>query len=333
MADKYWSRIAEPTGLEHCPKQNPFGQSEGSVMGARKGFIVAVGSAVVGSGPSVKVMVRFPENPVESTRMALENSSTLAAALETDKVGDKQLKNAMIGPCGVVWHFDSSVGRPEPERVAAMANALVDALKGTIPDFQGKCEECRSASVNEILLMNGTPVYYCAGCRFKVQSDADQAARNYQPSEPNLFLGILYGGAAAVLGAAAWGSVAFYGIGGRPHFSSAMFLGFLVGWAMQKGAGSIGLLGEVAMGVLTVLSVVMGDVLFYTLSVTRSENVAFSTELAGRIVANLWTIATKSGGGILPLIFALLGMGFGAYFALVAQSHSPEKVEFTRLAP
>lgn len=299
-------------------------------MGARNGFIVVMGK----EQSSVQVMVRFPENPWESTRTALENSSTLAVALETEKVDDKQLTNASVWRGAVVWNFECSAGKPKPEKVAAVANALVEAIKGTVPDFQGKCEECRSVSVNEILLMNRIPVYYCAGCRSKVQAEGDQAARDHKPIEPNLFRGILYGGAAAVFGAVAWGGVA-YASGGIVSDLTylAAPMGYLVGWEVMKGAGRINLPTKAAMVVLTVLSVVMGDVLFYTLSLMRSENVGVSAELAGRILANFWAIATESAGRKLPLFFALLGMWFSWIFSPVIPAHPPEKVTFTSLAP
>ena len=31
MADKYWGKVAELTGLLHCPKEGPYGQGDGAV--------------------------------------------------------------------------------------------------------------------------------------------------------------------------------------------------------------------------------------------------------------------------------------------------------------
>ncbi|MEO6119907.1 MAG: hypothetical protein ABIP12_04390 [Terriglobales bacterium] len=330
MADKYWSKLAELTGLQHCPKQGPFAQSDGAVMGARNGYILAVGPAKDGNASLVNIMVRFPENTVEqSTRMALENSGALAVALETDKVGDKQLKKVVIGPDGIVWKMDYSLSKPKAEKVATVANALVDAIKGQVPDFQGKCEQCRTAAVSEILLMNGIPVYYCAGCQFKVQAALDEAAREYGAMESNLFLGIFYGGVAAVVGALAWGGVA-YGIN-KIFLFGAILIGLLVAWAVIKGMGRLNFIGHVAIGGLTVLSVLMGDVLFYTLSVMKEQNVAFSGELVGQIVANFWAIETDSQGGILSLVFGLAGAGYAIYTGRAAKPDF--KVAFTPLAP
>jgi hypothetical protein len=330
MAAKYLSKVAELTGLQHCPKQGPFGESEGAVMGTRNGFIVAIGPAKDGNTSSVNIMVRFPDgSTAETVRKALENSGPLAVALETDKVGDKQLKKATIVTDGVIWKWEYSFGKPKPEKIASLAGALADALKGPVPDFQGKCEKCRNTSVSELTLLDTIPVYYCASCQFKIQGEVEQSAREYEAIEPNLFGGMLFGGVATVVGALAWGGVA-YAIN-RIFLYGAILIGYMVAFAVIKGMGRINLIGQVAIGLFTVLSVVLGDVLFYTLALMKSENIPFSTDLVSQIVANFWAIETSYEGGVLSLVFALAGAGFAIYTARGAKPAFA--VVFTPLAP
>lgn len=328
MADKYLAKVAELTALRHCPKQGPFGESDGVAIGNRNGYIVAIGPAKDGNQSTISIMVRFPDVPEETVRTALLNSSTLAVALETGSVEEKHLKKATIGPDALLWKLEYTFGKPKAEKVAALTIALTDSLKGVVPDFQGKCEQCRSQSVSEIMLMNSMPVYFCSGCQFKLQGETDQVARDYEAMEANLMGGILFGSLAAAVGALAWGGVA-YAIN-RIFLWGAIGIGFLVAWAVIKGMGRINLAGQIAIGVLTVLSVMMGDVLFYTLSVMKLEQVPFSFELVANIIANFWAIETDSSGGIASMLFALGGAGYAVY----SMGRKPKfQAVFERLAP
>ena len=329
MADKYWSKVAELTGLRHCPKQGPFGEKDGAVIGSRGGYIVAIGPGKDGNQSSVKIMLRYPNNTGgDAVRTALQNSNPLAVALETDAVSDKHLKKVTIGPDALLWKWEYSFGKPKPEKIAALANALVDSIKGFVPDFQGKCEQCRSASVTEVMLMNNIPVFYCAACQFKVQGEVDQSARAYEQTESNLFLGLMYGGAAACVGAIAWGGTAY--LINRIFLWGAILIGYMIAWALIKGMGRINLAGQIAIGGLTIFSVMAGDILFYTLQVMKEQQIAFSFQVVSAVIANFWAIETDSSGGIFSMIFALVGAGYAVY----SKGRKPEfKVAFVPLAP
>src|SRR5437868_11246557 len=263
MADKYWGKVAELTGLLHCPKEGPYGQGDGAVMGVRNGYIVAIGPAKDGKVSSVKVMVRFPKNLTSPPiKAALGNSPALATALQVASVGEKELKNVSVLADGVIWAFKYSFGKPKAEKIAAVAIAMVDALKGVVPDFQGKCEECRSVGVSEVLLKNKLPVFYCSGCQFKAQAESQEVLRQYEAQESNLFLGLIYGCVAAALGAIAWGGVAV--LANRIFLWGGVLIGYMVAWAVIKGMGRINLAGQIAIGVLTVASVIAGDFFYYT---------------------------------------------------------------------
>src|SRR5712672_364277 len=275
MADKYWGKVAELTGLLHCPKEGPYGQGDGAVMGVRSGYIVAIGPAKDGKVASVKIMVRFPKNLTSPPiKAALGNSPALAAALEVGSVGEKELKNVSVLTDGVIWKWTYSWAKPKPEKVAAVAIAMVDALKGVAPDFQGKCEDCRSAGVSEVLLKNKLPVFYCSGCQFKAQAASQEVLRQYEAQESNLFLGLIYGCVAAALGAIAWGGVAV--LANRIFLWGGVLIGYMVAWAVIKGMGRINLAGQIAIGVLTVASVIAGDFVFYTGAVVMHNNVPLS---------------------------------------------------------
>src|SRR5438105_2162204 len=250
MADKkYWPGIAQAIGLQYCPKQSPYGATDGSVMGVRNGYILAIGFAKEGNSACVKIMLRFP--PVADAnivRMALSNSSQLAVALKSDSVKDKHLKDAAIDTSSIIWTLKYSFSKPKVEEVSALAIALADALKGTVADYQNKCEECRSTATPELTLMNMVPAFYCSGCQFKMQEKMNAAAQAYERMDSNLGLGLMYGAAAAFAGALAWGLIAF--AINRIFIWGGVLIGAVVAWALIKGMGRINLLGQVAVFVL-----------------------------------------------------------------------------------
>ena len=193
--------------------------------------------------------------------------------------------------------------------MAALAIVLVDALKGVVPDFQGKCEACRSASVSEVLLKNKLPVFYCASSQFKAQAASQEVLRQYEAQESNLFLGVIYGCAAAVLGAIAWGGVAL--AINRIFLWGGVLIGYMIAWALIKGMGKINLAGQIAIGVLTVASVIAGDFFFYTGAVVLYKNMPLSLDLVKRVMGVFWNIELKE--GVISILFALFGAGYAVY--------------------
>ena len=330
MADKYWSKVAELTGLQHCPKQGPFGNKAGAVIGNRNGYLIAIGQATTEDNKAaIKILVRYPTvTDPDQARQAIATSTGVAVAMETDAVKDKDLKKATFTTNSLIWTWIYSFRKPKEEKVVALANAFADALKGQVPGFEGKCEECKSGSVSEILLMNQIPVYYCGGCQAKTQSQQEEAGRQYEVMETNLPLGLLYGGAATVAGALAWGLVA-YGLN-RIFLWGAVLIGYLVAIAVIKGIGKINLMGQIAVFVLTVASVLMGDLLFYTLSVMKEQNVPFSMELLRSVAAIFWGVETSASGGLASLGIGLIGAGYAVY----AKARKPKfAVVFEPLRP
>jgi len=129
--------------------------------------------------------------------------------------------------------------------------------------------------------------------------------------ETNLPGGVLYGIGAAVVGGVAWGLVA-YAI--KTIFLwGAILIGGLVGKAVVKGMGKVTWAGRILIGLLTIASVVFGDVLFYTLVVMSEMHVPLSLGLVTEVLSNLFAIETSSGGGLGSVAFALIGAGYVVY--------------------
>ena len=85
------TELAAATGLAHCPKQGPFGRSQGAVIGNKNGFLIAIGPTVVDKVTSIIIMVRFPEKiDPEQIWHLLHDSKELAAALDVPAVTEEQ---------------------------------------------------------------------------------------------------------------------------------------------------------------------------------------------------------------------------------------------------
>ncbi len=176
----------------------------------------------------------------------------------------------------------------------------------------GKLAEVASASTQAMTLMNGVPVFICPGCQEKVHHELDQAAINYDAIVPNYPNGLALGIGAAVLGGVAWGLVA-YAIN-RIFLYGAILIGYFVAGGILKGTGKVTRFGQVIIPIFTVASVLFGDAIFYTLAIMKHEGAPFSTRLLGAVLSHLWEIE-REGGGVLTILFALVGAGYALYAA------------------
>jgi hypothetical protein len=299
--NEYLQQVATQAGLQHYPQQGPWGRKSGSAVGTRDGYVTAIGFSRDRQGAKVVILLRFKklEQP------DLVNSAVKSAAIKKGKL-------SAVGNNFLRWDWKYSFTKPKAEEVAKLAEDLRAAIKPVTMGFDGRCEQCASASTPALTLMNGLPTFICAGCQEKVRHELNQAAVNYEAITPNYPNGLALGIGAAVLGGVAWGLVA-YGIN-RIFLYGAILIGYFVAGGVLKGTGRVTRFGQVIIPVLTVASVLFGDAIFYTLVVMKHENVPFSSKLLGVVLSHLWEIE-REGNGVLSLVFALLGAGYALYAA------------------
>jgi len=301
----YLQQVASLTGLQYFPRQGPWGRKHGSVMGARDGYVTAIGFNRSGNASNVVILLRFKKvAETESLKAALKESPALA--------GKKPGKLAAVGSDFLRWEWKYSFTKPKAAEVAKLADTLREALKPLALAFDGRCEHCASSSTSSLTLMNGMPGYFCSGCQQKVHQELDRAAMDYEAVQANYPNGLALGIGAALLGGIAWGVVA-YAIN-YIFLYGAILIGYLVAKGVIKGTREVTLFGQILIPVLTIASVLFGDAIFFTLIVMKSEKVPFSGQLLQAILAHLWEIEMK-GNGVLSLIFALVGAGYALYAA------------------
>jgi hypothetical protein len=301
----YLRQIAALTGLQYFPRQGPWGRKSGSVIGARDGYITAIGFDRNREGARVVILLRFKK---------IAQSRPLKASLaETPSLPNKKPgKFAAEGADFVRWDWKYSFAKPKPEEVAKFADSLREALKTLALGFDGRCEHCSSPSTSAPTLMNGVPSYICAGCQEKTRVESDQAAMAYEAVEPNHPNGLALGIGAALAGGIAWGLVA-YGIH-RIFLYGAILVGVFVARAVIKGTRKVTRFSQIIVPLLTVASVLFGDAIFYTLTVMNVNRVPFSSKLLQTILLHLWEIESQSRNLLSP-VFGLIGAGYALYAA------------------
>ncbi len=299
--NEYLQQVATLAGLQHYPQQGPWGRKSGSAVGTRDGYMTAVGFSRNREGARVVILLRFKK--IEQPELV--KSAVKSAAIKKGKLG-------AVGNNFLRWEWKYSFTKPKPEEVAKLAEELRTAIKPVTMGFDGRCEQCASASTPSLTLMNGLPTFICAGCQENVRHELNQAAVNYEAITPNYPNGLVLGIGAAALGGLAWGLVA-YAIN-YIFLYGAILIGYFVAGGVLKGTGKVTRLGQIIIPILTIASVLFGDAIFYTLIVMKHQHVPFSGKLLNAIVVHLVDIESK-GSGVLSLLFGLVGAGYALYSA------------------
>ncbi len=299
----YLDRIASLDGFRHYPGQGPWGRKSGSVIGLQDGYLTIIGFDRDRKQAKIVILLRFK-------KMYEPELLKAAVAQSGAAKGEKQARLAAAGNDFLRWEWLYSVTKPKAEEVVQLSNSLLAAIKPVVAGLDGRCEKCRRTSAPDLTLMNGLPIQICAGCQAAVHQENDQAAVKYSLIQPNYPNGLVLGAGAAILGAIAWGAVAF--TLGHVFVYGAILIGYFVSQSMIKGTGKVTLFGQVCIPILTVGSILLGDVIFFTLFVMRAQNHPFTMELLLRVLVNFGTLEQQA-NGLFSVLFGLIGAGFALY--------------------
>ena len=298
MNNREWlSQLSELTGLPHYEENRIFGDKSGALIGISDGYIVALGLGKENRGQAaVKMLLRYAKAP---------DPQRIKQALDPAKGKFKLVTDETTASLVRAYSF----GKPDAASVADQLRELLAALRTSAVAISGKCEECGRAEP-QIMLLNDVPTHYCSSCQVQLNQRLDAAAIEYENLETNGPLGLLYGAGAALLGGIAWGVVAY--LLHRIFLWGAILIGVFVGKAVVTGIGKVTWWARIMIGLLTAASVAFGDTIFYTLTVMSRDQVALVAALKV-ILANFWKLETDPEGGIVSLVFALIGAGFVMY--------------------
>jgi hypothetical protein len=299
MKNTEWiAQVSKLAGLPYYPDHRIFGDRSGAVIGISDGYIVAIGLGKVnGKNAAVKMLLRYTK---------AQDAGRIKQALDPAK---GKFKLAAVDATTATLVRTYSFGKPDASAIADDLRNLVATLKTSASPINRKCEECGKAEP-QIILLNDVPTHYCPGCQVQLSQKLDAAAIAYENLETNLPLGLLYGAAAALLGSIAWGGVA-YGLN-RIFLWGAIGIGLLVGKAVVKGTGKVTWTARIMIGVLTAASVAFGDAIFYALVIMKQHQLAFMPVLK-IVVQNFWKLESDSEGGLVSILFGLIGAGITVY--------------------
>jgi len=298
MKNTEWlGQLSKLTGLPHYEEHRIFGDKSGALIGISDGYIVALGLGKADGGHyAVKMLLRYAK---------AQDPQRIKQALDPVKGKFKLVTDETTASLVRTYSF----GKPDAASVADQLRELLAALKTSAFAISGKCEDCGRAEP-QIILLNNLPTHYCSSCQVQLNQKLDAAAIEYENLETNLPLGLLYGVGAALLGGIAWGGVAY--LVHRVFLWGAILIGLFVGKAVVTGIGKVTWWARIMIGLLTAASVAFGDTIFYTLTVMSRDQVAFGAALKV-ILANFWKLETDAEGGIVSILFALIGAGIVMY--------------------
>jgi hypothetical protein len=293
MNNKEWLRqLSNLTGLPYYEEHRVFGDKSGALIGIRDGYIVALGlGKAEGGHAGVKMLLRYAKT---------QDPQLIKQALDPAKGGFKQVTtDGSTADLVRIYSF----GKPDAASVAEPLPGLLAAMKTAALPIGAKCEEC-GRDEPQVVLLNDIPTRYCPSCQVQLKQKLDAAAIEYENLETNLPLGLLYGAGAALLGSIAWGGVAY--LLRRIFLWGAILVGLFVSKAVVTGIGKVTWTARGMIGVLTAASVAFGDAIFYALTVMNHDHVPFIAALKA-VLANFWKIETDSDGGVISIVFALIG--------------------------
>jgi len=298
MKNEEWvAQLAKLTGLPYYQQHRVFGDKSGALIGETDGYIVALGlGKAEGGHAAVKLLLRFAKTQVPQQ---------VHQGLDPARGKFKLVTDETTATLTRTYSF----AKPDASTIAEDLRNLLAALKTCAIAINGKCEECGRAEP-QILLLNNLPTHYCSGCQVQLRQKLDAAAVQYESLETNVPLGLIYGFGAALLGSIAWAGVAY--LLRRIFLWGAIIIGLFVGKAVVKGIGKVTWGGRIMIGLFTAASVAFGDAIFYALAVVREQQLAFMPTLKA-VLLNFWAIESGADGGIVSILFGLIGAGIVVY--------------------
>jgi len=312
-----WNEWAREWGLAHYPETGWMVRNE-HVIGERKGLLIRVGWGTQ-ENPGLIVAIRFPcVADLGRLRQTLVDDATLDTLPGKGKarrkmvVEDTGRKMIRIGErpeffltdtC-LLWRRTFAFRTPKAAEIQTWVDTLVSAVAKATPGFNGRCESCATGSARQYVVIDGLPSMICSTCLERLKADGEMADRAYEMKEARHLPGATFALLAAVVGAVLWAGIA--AITQRIFAMAAIGIGALVAWAYRAGAERVDVAGRVIAAILTVASVVMGEILLYTWWVAKANpEVGFNLDAGWYVYLETWSRSPKD--EVMSIFFGLVG--------------------------
>ena len=298
-----WEKIAREWNGKYYPAKGLLGWDQ-KVVAAKDGYLAVIGTMVRDGANVAYVAVRFPRGGTwQSLPEAVMRDQAVLKALGKETF-PRTLRKRLKVEEGLLWFDRPYVPRPNPERLAALATALLALLPAHVGRFSGRCEVCGNLPVAEPVLVDGSPAYVCAGCLESVRQEEARTERAYAAQAANPALGLLTGTGAALVGGLGWAVLAV--LTDYIYSAVAIGIGALVAYAVKAGMGKVNLPGQILTGLLTLGSVFAGQV-FYVAHLIQQRTGSYNFPIA--LQAYLEVLQEEPASEGVTFIFALVGVG------------------------
>ena len=314
MGASYLTELSLRAGLQYFPTLLTFKtdtqSSKGAGLGTRAGFPTAVGMVSVHNNRSVAVMVCYRKQA---------DIRQLEAAIKTlpDFTGFAGRKTVKVQNDKLVFSWPYTLKKPSSEAVVALIDTVIGVIRQFVPAHDGKCDDCQSANVGNVTLVNNIPGFHCAACQARLSEAKEREAEEYAKRRARLLHGTLFGTAAALAFALAWalllgwielGSNTWYP---KLHLAASVLVSMFVGWAFFKGAGKVNRLGQAIAILLALVGKFAGDSFFYERILADQWHLGLSTHLFGVVLRHFWSLKLSLYGGW-SIVLLLSDLGFAA---------------------
>ena len=315
MSESYLTELSLRAGLQYFPTLATFKtdtqSSKGAGLGTRAGFAAAIGLVSAGhNNKSVAAMVCYrSQADVKQVEVALK-------ALPDFK-GFIARKTIKIQNDKVVFSWPYALKKPSSESVVTLLDSVIGVIKQFIPAHDGKCDDCRTATVSSVTLINNIPGFHCVGCQARFSEAKEREAEEYAKKSARLLQGILFGVGAGLAFALAWAAlVSWIEIRSNTwypqlHLAASVLASMFVAWAFFKGAGKMNRTGQALAIVLTLLSKFAGDAFFYALLLADQWHVRPGPRVLTVAITHFWRLKLTMYGGW-SIVLLLSDIGFAA---------------------
>lgn len=197
--------------------------------------------------------------------VAFSNGGAIQLA-QANVVGARPL---VVDDSSMLWTRPCPWRRPSTEQLQGWVDKLMGSLAQNARPFEGRCEQCGASVGERFVMVNGVPVHLCDPCQQALVQKGRAAAEHYEQGEARYALGVLAAGAAAVVGGTLWALISYFT--GRMFALVAIGIALLVGFSYRLAAKKMDLAGQAIGVVFTMVGVLIGDVLFYSLLVMKQR--------------------------------------------------------------
>jgi hypothetical protein len=249
-----------------------------------------------------------PADPGKTANLVAIREDTGLHLMRANLAGQRPL---LVEESSLVWTRPSPWRRPGADQLKLWTEKLMISLAGSVPPFEGRCEQCGTSVGERFVMVNDIPVRLCEACQEDLVQKGRIAEAAYEQGDANHVAGLVYAAGAAMAGGAAWAAITF--ATSRIYALAAIGIAMLVGFAYKAGAKKLDRTGQMIGVLMTLAGVVFGDILFYTsLIMKQKPELGFRIDLGFYVFVKL--VERNPTDVLLSLLFGAVGSLYVARF-------------------